>query len=253
MNKNIVFIHGFMNTGDIWNQWITLFKSLGYTCYAPTWINHSKQDSEDIKAATSFEDVLLQYVHFIDSLDTKPILIGHSLGGIIVQKLINMDKGAAGITIASGPANNIAAFNLDWLISNLKMLGPFSKDPILMDKNWYNKYVTNELSMSDTEKFMKANCIRSSKLIPKTINRDGHIDFNKEHAPLLFISGDRDKSQPPIIQLKNVKAYSNANGIVDYHVFNGKTHNIVAQNGWQEVAMFINSWIDSLNIFKSKS
>lgn len=81
------------------------------------------------------------------------------------------------------------------------MMNPFKKNPlVIMDPIWYHTYVTNELSLEETKTFLKDNAITSSKRVAQTIGTQGKIDFSKPHPPLLFISGELDRSQPPIIQ-----------------------------------------------------
>lgn len=113
MTKTVVFIHGYMETGDCWTDWQAYFEARGFRCYRLTWIHHERGSSDEQKVATRFGDVLEAYSRLIDTLDEKPILVGHSLGGILVQKLIELDKGAAGVLLTSGPPKGIGAFQVD--------------------------------------------------------------------------------------------------------------------------------------------
>lgn len=84
MNKAIVFVHGYMETGHCWREWVAYFEARGYTCYAPTWVNHEVGVADERKAQTDFQDVVNGYLTLIEELPEPPILIGHSLGGIVV-------------------------------------------------------------------------------------------------------------------------------------------------------------------------
>ncbi|KQB86171.1 alpha/beta hydrolase [Corynebacterium lowii] len=244
MTQTIVFVHGFMTTGDTFSEWVTFFEQRGYTCHAPTWVGHTHNDAPEERAKITLSDVLKGYTELIDSLPEKPILIGHSLGGVIVQKLLEQGYGSMAVCLTSGPPKGIAAFNKDWLVSNGQMLNPLDKKPlVLMPPTWYHKYVTNEMSYEETVAFMDQHCIESSKLVAKSIGEDGVIDFTKPHPPILFIAGSKDRSQPAIINQKNHQAYTDAGSVCDYEEFAGRTHNIVRQTGWEEVAGFIQEWI----------
>lgn len=98
-----------------------------------------------------------------------------------------------------------------------------------MDENLYNKYVTNELSLTNTQLFMKNNCIFSSSNVRLTINQYVVIDFKKAHIPYLFISGSNDKSQPTKINKKKFKKYTDLNSENNFKEFPNRTHNIIAQ------------------------
>lgn len=90
---------------------------------------------------------------------------------------------------------------------------------------------------------MRKNSIASSRLVAQTIAEDGEIDFKRAHQPLLFIAGELDRSQPPIIQKKNAQAYTDASSRTDYHVFPGRTHNLHLQDKWEEVADYVLEWL----------
>lgn len=244
MTNKIIFIHGLMLTGSCWNSWNTYFNNLGYETYAPTWKNHERGVNDELKEKTNLKDVIDAYKEFIDVLGEKPILVGHSLGAIIVQKLMNDGYAEKGICICSASPVGIKAFNWDFIVSNLEALKYAKKHPlILMNSNWYNKYVTNDLDLSQTEKFMQENCIASSSLVPLTIKDYGIIDFEKSHVPLLLIAGSIDKSQPPVITRKLFNAYRSTTSKKTYKEFDNRTHNIIMQSNWQDVADYINNWL----------
>jgi pimeloyl-ACP methyl ester carboxylesterase len=75
-----------------------------------------------------FEDVVNYLAKFIDSLPEQPILIGHSLGGLSVQKLVAMGKAAAGICIDGAAPAGIIPTQWTFLKSNLPVLNPFKGD-----------------------------------------------------------------------------------------------------------------------------
>jgi pimeloyl-ACP methyl ester carboxylesterase len=70
-------------------------------------------------AQLKFKDVVQSYSHYIDKLKNKPILIGHSMGGLVVQKLIQAGKGTSGVCITSAPPNGIFRFNWHFIWSNI--------------------------------------------------------------------------------------------------------------------------------------
>ena len=93
-SKTIVFVHGLFLNNESWKKWETFFKEKGYTTYAPTYPGHEGPPSELRKNATdslgyvTFSNVVNKMEVFIDTLPEKPIIVGHSMGGLITQKLI---------------------------------------------------------------------------------------------------------------------------------------------------------------------
>lgn len=113
--KTVVFIHGLFVNNTSWNQWKAYFEAKGFTVYAPANPGHEGQPSQ-LRASThpqltttGFEDVVMNVSNFIDTLPEKPIVVGHSLAGLVVQKLIEIDKAVAGISIDGAPPKNAIA------------------------------------------------------------------------------------------------------------------------------------------------
>src|SRR5205807_2461359 len=86
----IVFVHGLWLLASSWDRWRTLFEKHGYTTIAPGWpddpetVEQAKQDPE-VFAHKRVQQVTDRYVDVIGQLKTKPAVIGHSFGGLIVQ------------------------------------------------------------------------------------------------------------------------------------------------------------------------
>lgn len=252
MTQTILFIHGYMNNGAVWEKWKTYFENRGYTCLSPSWpyaegtVEQIRRNPPEQLKDVSFDDVVDHYAHIIAGMPEQPILVGHSLGGVVVQKLVNLGYGAAAVCLTSGPPRGIAAFNLDFIVSNLLLTHPLRRDPlILMSDRWYHTYVTNDLTLAQTEQFTAQNCVPASRKVSRTI---GSIDFDAPHVPLLFIAGENDRSQPPVITRKIYEAYTDPASVKDYKLFEGRTHHILGQDGWEEVADYIVTWLQHQNI-----
>src|SRR5690242_779618 len=100
----VVFIHGLWLHATSWQPWVDLFDQAGYDCHAPGWpgvgatVAEARQHPETI-AGTGIDDVVDHYSAFFETLPTKPIVIGHSFGGMITEKLLGMNAAAAGIAV----------------------------------------------------------------------------------------------------------------------------------------------------------
>jgi len=253
-SKTIVFIHGlFMNPAS-WATWIKHFEEKGYTCYAPPFPFHEGSPSElrnnpnPKLGKLTIGEVVNTYLNFIEKLPEKPILIGHSIGGFVVQKLINLDKAAAGICIDSVAPNGINTFKWSFWKANLPIINPLKGDTVFTPSvNWFQFAFTNTLTTNETEKIYNEFVVPESRNIPRTmLSKDGKVDFKKAHQPLLFIAGEKDNIIPKSLNKENFKAYKDKNSQRDFKEFEGRTHFICGQNNWQEVALFINNWIKNL-------
>ena len=100
----VVFIHGLWLHATSWAPWAELFSEAGYAPVAPGWPGDSdtveaSRANPDSIADHGIDDVTSHYASTIDQLPARPILIGHSFGGMIAEKLLGLDYGAAAIGI----------------------------------------------------------------------------------------------------------------------------------------------------------
>src|SRR5690348_2284096 len=97
-SKTIVFIHGCFVHASTWDHWQAYFQSKGYTTIAPPWpykeaapsILRNQHPNSPI-ASLRLKQVLQHYIDIIQQLPEKPIIIGHSFGGLLTQLLVNRD------------------------------------------------------------------------------------------------------------------------------------------------------------------
>jgi len=77
-----------------------------------------------------------------------------------------------------------------------------------------------------------------------TSDKVAEIDFTKPHGPLLMIGGEDDHIIPAALNLKNFKKCSDASSVTDFHRFEGQCHVLIVDQNWQDVASYVNGWLD---------
>ena len=255
-SKTIVFIHGLFMNPKSWEPWIKYFEAKGYTCYAPSFPHHEgnpsslRKDSNAQLAKLVISDVVKSYVSFIDKLPEKPILIGHSVGGFITQKLIELNKGVAGVCIDSAPPAGITTFKWSFWKANLPVINPLKGNSVFVPSvKWYQYAFCNTMTLEETQTEYNKFVVPESRNIPRSMLTDayGKINFKQAHQPLLFIAGEKDNIIPSSLNKKNFDAYKDKTSIKQFKEFAGRTHYICGQKNWEEVAAYITSWVDNLN------
>jgi pimeloyl-ACP methyl ester carboxylesterase len=255
MKRNtIVFIHGLFMNPESWSLWVNFFGNRGYKCYTPAYPFHEgnpgvlRSSINPELGKVTFKQVINGLSEFIDNLPEKPILIGHSMGGLAVQKLIGMNKGAAGISIDPAPPEGLFSFKWSFLKANLSTVNPFKGDSVcLPDLKWFHYAFCNTMTMEQTESEYNKFVVPESRNIARSsTGKDGRIDFSKSHLPLLIIAGEKDNIVPASLIRKNFRAYNGNNGRTDFKEFSDRTHYICGQPEWEEVAAYIDEWIGSL-------
>lgn len=254
-SKTIVLIHGLFLNNESWTEWKTYFQQKGYNVLTPSYPGHDGKPSHLRAAVRSdlanmgFEDAVTAMVKVVDSLHEKPIVIGHSMGGLIVQKLVEMDKVAAGISIDGAAPKNVMA-----PLSTLKIVWPAlnlfkGKSPFTGSKDWYHKAFFNTFSKEESDKLYDEFAVPESRKIVResALRSFAKIDFKKPHQPLLFIAGEKDAIFSPAFTKKIANKYEDKNSVVGYKVFENRTHFICGQENWREVGEYIDKWISAVS------
>jgi pimeloyl-ACP methyl ester carboxylesterase len=253
----IVLIHGFWVTSRSWEHWITHYESKGYRVLAPTYpgfeveVEALNEDPSPIEAVT-VPQIVEHLEAVVGGLDSPPILIGHSAGGVFVQILLDHGFGAVGVAINSAPTEGVKVVPL----SQIKSTFPVLKNPANRHRavpfthdQWHYAFA-NTFSEEESRKLYERYAIPASGNIfwgSVLANiHPGHDDTyvnyeNDDRAPLLFISGSEDNLMPPSVQRSNAKHYK-SNTATEVKEFEGRSHLLPAQEGWEEVADYALAW-----------
>jgi pimeloyl-ACP methyl ester carboxylesterase len=251
--RTILFISGAFVGNNCWDEWRTYFEDKGYKTLVPPW-PHKEGTPESLRnsqpnaeIASNRLSVLTEYFAGIaDQLPEKPILIGHSIGGLIVQLLLQKGAGSAGVAIHSVPPKGIITFKFSFLRAGWKALGfftPAGKSYLMSFKTWQYAFA-NGMNFEAQKDLYYRYVVPESKLIVRdTLSNAAKIDFKKPHPPLLFIAGTDDHSIPSSLNLANYRKYRKSSSITDYKEFSGRNHLVLAQPAWKENADFILNWL----------
>ena len=239
----------FMNPKS-WAAWIRYFEKLGYNCKAPAYQFHDGEPADLRKkipgslGKLNLPTVLQAFRNLLKQFESKPVLIGHSLGGSITQMMVYEGLAQAGICIDSAPVGGLFSTKWSFLKSNLPVLNPFKGDEaFLMTYEQFHYTFCNTMSMEDTKKAYDAFVVPESRNLARTTGSATKLDFSKPHAPLLFIAGEKDNIIPHSLNEKNWQSYKDKDSKTDFKLFQGRTHFICGQEGWEEVAAFVSDWI----------
>ncbi len=102
--KPAIFIHGFWLHATSWSLWLDLFREAGYDPIAPGWPNEpptvaAAREQPELVANVGIDDVTSHMAEIIEDLDAAPVIVGHSFGGLIAEKLLGEGYGAAAVAI----------------------------------------------------------------------------------------------------------------------------------------------------------
>src|SRR5262245_26710406 len=126
----VVFIHGLWLLPSSWDRWATLFEESGYIALTPDWPDdpatiEAARAEPEVLAKKSLEEVASHTTEVIKGLTRKPVLIGHSTGGLLAEMLAG--RGLAAVTVAIDPGVFRGVLPLPFKV--LKGVGPLLLDP----------------------------------------------------------------------------------------------------------------------------
>lgn len=258
--KAIVLIHGLWVTPSSWAKFKAYFESRGYNVIASPWPGINKdvaamrRDPSGLNGI-GIAEVIAHYTKIIRNLPEPPIIMGHSYGGLITQLLIDRGLGTAGVAIDSVPPKGVLILPLStYLALTPAFLQPstFRKSFIFTFKKWWQVFA-NTLSESEARVEFEREVIPASgrsifqaALSNTTPNSLATINFaNISRAPLLFIGGEKDVIMPAALNRKNFRNYQASSAVTEYKEFPGRSHYIIAEKGWEEVADFALKWAEA--------
>ncbi len=253
-SKTIVLVHGNFVNDLTWKEWKNYYEQKGYTVYTPANPGHEGNPAELRANAntdltkTGFKDVVENIAKLIDTLPEKPLIIGHSMAGMAVLKLTEMGKAAAAVSIDGAPPKNVLA-PFSTIKTVLPAFGFFSDKKYFMgSREWYNRAFFNTLPDTEKGKMFEKFAVPESFKVSRQLVLDSFssIDFKKAHTPLFFIGGGSDNIFPATLTKTIAAKYQDKNSRTDIKIYEGKSHFICGEPGWENIADDILNWYEKL-------
>jgi alpha-beta hydrolase superfamily lysophospholipase len=255
-SKTVVFVHGMYMTPLCWEHWLDFFQAKGYRCIAPAWPGRDrpveslrKNHPDSQLGRLTLREVVENIANTVKGLDEKPVLIGHSMGGLVVQLLLQRELAAAGVAIDSAPPQGVITTRWSFIKSNWPHINPFAPQdqPIPMSFERFQYAFVNGLSLDEQRAAYERYVVPESRRVPgESLTKAARIDFTKAHPPLLLIAGSNDHIIPASLNRTNYAKYSRSGSITAFKEFAGRDHFTIGEKGWEEVAEYILSWLSGL-------
>jgi len=251
MPDTIFMIHGMWGGGWYWQNYRRVFEAKGYRCVATTLPYHD-MDPRGVPDPRLGTASLLDYAAALEQeitkLDTKPILMGHSMGGLLAQILAARGRAKSLVLIAPASPSGIVALTPSVMKSfwSVQTTWGFWKKPMrqTFDEAVYSmlhllpetqQRVTYDRFVYESGKAARE--IGYWLLDPRKASR---VDESKVTCPILVIAGAQDRITPASVVRKVARKY----GVVaTYKEFENHAHWMVGEPGWEEVAEHAASWL----------
>ena len=257
-SNHVLFIHGLWLHADSWAPWTELFQKAGYTPLAPGWPGTSDTVEEtrshpDQVAGKGIDDVVEHYAQIIRGLDAPPVVIGHSFGGLIVQRLLSQGLASAGVAIDPAPIKGVLALPPSALrVASIALKSPANKHKaVALTREQFRYGFGNALSEQESNELYDRWAIPSPGLplfegafAAFSPHSPAKVDTrNSTRGPLLVTAGGKDHTVPPAISRSTVKLYRHSSAVTDHREFPDRGHSLTIDSGWRDVADAVLHWL----------
>ena len=255
MPKTIVLIHGAWMTPGCWDGFISRYRDRGYTVLAPAWpyddrpVAELRRSPAPELAGIGFGELADHYARIIEALPEPPILIGHSMGGLVVQLLLDRGLGSAGVAIDPAPPRGVLA-------------GPratWSGLPVILAwRSWrkvrpisFRRFAWSFCHTMGLDEQLAA---YENQVVPTPgrlywqllLGVGTKVNFgNDTRAPLLITAASRDRAVDASTIRWNFRKYRRSKAVTELVEFPDRTHWLIAAPGWDEVADQVLGWAES--------
>jgi pimeloyl-ACP methyl ester carboxylesterase len=246
-NPKIIMVHGGFCGGWVFDAFRRPFEAAGYECLAPDLRGHGQGGGG--VAGVSMTDFAGDIAALVGAEPEPPVLIGHSMGGLVAMMAAAKAPVRALVLLAPSPPWGVAGASMEEAASamTLHALGPFWLQAVEPDFASARLYSLDRLDPAARKATFDRMTAESGRALWETLNwwldpfMTTSVSVDRINAPALVIAGARDMIHPPATVRQTAERLG-----ADYHVFEGMSHWLLAEPGWEDVAKACLDWTAAL-------
>jgi pimeloyl-ACP methyl ester carboxylesterase len=257
----VVFIHGLWLHATSWTPWLQLFRDAGYEPIAPGWPGEPPTVEEaraqpDLVANMSIDDATEHFAKIIGSLDAKPVIVGHSFGGLFTEKLLGQDLGLAAVAIDPAQIKGVLPLPVAQLRAALPALGNPANlhKAVSLTAKQFRFGFGNELSEEESDSLFAqwtipgpARVVFQAAAANFALHSQAKVNTsNEKRGPLLLMSGKQDHTVPDVTTRSTLKQYRDSTAVTELKQFEDRGHSLTIDSGWREVADAALEWLSPI-------
>lgn len=238
----LLFVHGAWHAAWCWDEhFLGFFADRGYRALALSLRGHGNSPSGGRLRDLSFSDYVEDVATVAASLPTPPVVIGHSMGGVIVQKYLENNSAPAGVLMASGPPQGSLRSGLRWMrnhpwhFTKLAVTGqslPYVSTPELARERFFSPHTPEPLVRHYAGRLQEESA---------RVGVDGVVQLprpRRVRAPLLVMGALEDGAVTRAEVHATARAYR-----TEPVFFPAMGHDMMLEPGWAAVAERIDTWL----------
>lgn len=234
----VLFVHGYFVDGTVWSQWLEFFAARGVTAYAINLRGRSGSKPTASLGRTSMDDFVEDAARIARDVGATAV-VGHSMGGLIAQKLAERRDVDAAVLVTPAPPRGITVLSPRVAVLHLKYLPSILlQRPVHPGREDLRGVVLNRVPASQQDVLL-GRMLPDSGRAGRDMSITGYpVDASRVRCPMLVVAAEDDKFIPPHIVKRIAERYDATLRVVENH-----GHMVIVEPGWERLAADVERWI----------
>lgn len=247
MPPPIVMVHGAFCGGWVFDEFAEPFAAAGHRVLVPDLRGHAPDDPRGAPTGVSMADYARDIAELAQSLPEPPVLVGHSMGGLVCQMAASRTRVRALALLAPSAPWGVTGNTIEEAVTafGLHMLGPFWSQAVDPDVNLMRQYSLSRLPRAECEAAIARLRPESGRALWETLNwwldpfMTTSVSLAGRACPTLALVGERDVVHPPATVRQTAARLGGG-----FEVLPQMSHWLVGEPGWRDVAGRVLDWLD---------
>lgn len=234
----VLFVHGYFASATVFTEWLPLFASRGIPAYAVNLRGRAGSRPGTDLGRASIDDFVDDAAAVARHLGS-PVVLGHSMGGLIAQRLAERGEVRAAVLVSPAPPRGITVLSPRLAIKQLKYLPSILRSrPVVPHREDLREIVLNRVPPAQ-QSVLLDQLIPDSGRAGREMSISGvPVDRARVRCPIVVIAADDDRFIPMAIAQRVARRYG-----APIHMLKDHAHMSVVEPGWQAVADLVERWI----------
>lgn len=254
MENTVVLVHGAFAGAWSMENFAEMFRGRGWVCHTPNLRFHGAESArapDPRLAETSIEDYTSDMAELVEKFDSAPIIVGHSMGGVIAQKLAAKGLARAIVLLNSSVIWGILPSTDDERAvgTGLMAAGPFWKTVLHLEFEFMVTYALNRMDAPTQRAVFDRLGPESGRAIFELFfwmfdgRRTTEVDSAEVRCPVLVVSGAEDRGVSPCTARQIAQRYGSNATVYEAP---GCGHYLMLEPGWEQVAEHCAAWMSKV-------
>ncbi|MDX5394339.1 MAG: alpha/beta hydrolase [Pseudomonadota bacterium] len=248
MPQPIIMVHGAFCGGWTFEAFRKPFEAAGFRPQVPDLRGHGTGDPPDAVRNLSMLDYAADIAAQAQACDEPPVLIGHSLGGLVSLLAARRAPVAGLILLAPSPPWGVSGWTVEEGVTalGLHLLGPYWIQAVAPDRNLMLRYSLDRVAAGRRRPVLERMKAESGRALWESLNwwLDPAMTTSVGNGPMppaLVLCGGRDAVHPPA----TARATAQRIGAT-CEILPEMSHWLPGEPGWETVARRCLDWLDAM-------